>query len=176
MNVKNNKRRQASRQRIESVFIELLQTKEIEDITVSDICKKTELNRSTFYANYEDIYDLADKIRDGLEAQVAALYEGELASKLHSSDWLKLLCHIKNNQLFYKTYFKLGYDKQTNVSVEQIAEIYKHFPEKHIEYHIEFFKAGFNAIVKRWLSNNCKESPEEISQILKDEYRHREVF
>ncbi|MBQ1948302.1 MAG: TetR/AcrR family transcriptional regulator, partial [Clostridia bacterium] len=67
MNVKNNKRRRESQEKIEKAFIELLQTCEIKDITVSDIIKNTGLNRSTFYANYMDILDLADKTRERLE-------------------------------------------------------------------------------------------------------------
>ena len=67
MNVKNNKRRRESQEKIERAFIELLQTCEIKDITVSDLIKKTQLNRSTFYANYIDIFDLADKTREVLE-------------------------------------------------------------------------------------------------------------
>ena len=62
MNVKNNKRRRESQEKIERAFIELLQTRDIKDITVSDLIKMTELNRSTFYANYMDIFDLADKM------------------------------------------------------------------------------------------------------------------
>ena len=62
MNIKNNRRRRQSKERIEKAFIESLQTKELHQITVSDICKACQLNRSTFYANYEDIYDLADKV------------------------------------------------------------------------------------------------------------------
>ena len=64
MNVKNNKRRRESQEKIEKAFIELLQTREIKEITVSDIVKNTGLNRSTFYANYIDIFDLADKTRE----------------------------------------------------------------------------------------------------------------
>ena len=67
MNIKNNRRRRESIERIEKVFIELLQTKELHEISVSDICKRCELNRSTFYANYSDIYELADKLRETLE-------------------------------------------------------------------------------------------------------------
>ena len=62
MNVRNNKRRRESQEKIERAFIELLQTREIKDITVSDLIKTTELNRSTFYAYYTDIYDLHQKI------------------------------------------------------------------------------------------------------------------
>ncbi len=50
MNIKNNRRRRASRDAIENIFIELLQTKSLNEISVSDICKKAGLNRSTFYA------------------------------------------------------------------------------------------------------------------------------
>lgn len=75
MNTKNNRRRRESIERIEKIFIELLQTKELHEITVSEICKRCELNRSTFYANYTDIYELADKIRESLEKEVNLLYE-----------------------------------------------------------------------------------------------------
>ena len=78
MNTPNNKRKKESRERIEKVFIELLQTKEVNKISVSDICKKAGLNRTTFYANYTDIYGLADAIRDKLENDVSDLYKEEI--------------------------------------------------------------------------------------------------
>ena len=74
MNVKNNRRRRESIERIEKAFIELLQTRELNEISVSDLCKICELNRSTFYANYVDLYDLADKVRVHLESEVNHLY------------------------------------------------------------------------------------------------------
>lgn len=46
---------------------------------------------------------------------------------------------------------------------------------QYIDYHIEFFKAGLNAIVRKWLENECKENPEEINQILKDEYKNKNI-
>ena len=121
MNTKNNKRRQASKESIEKAFLQLLQTKEISQITVSDLCKKTELNRSTFYANYLDIYDLADQIRDKLEAEVNALYDNDLFCNC-GNDYLKLFQHIKENQIFYITYFKLGYDSKHTVDLGSISK------------------------------------------------------
>lgn len=77
MNKANNKRRKESQEKIEKEFVHLIQTKELNEITVSEICKNTKLNRSTFYANYLDIYDLADKIKDRLIEDVTDLYEDE---------------------------------------------------------------------------------------------------
>ena len=42
-----------------------------------------------------------------------------------------------------------------------------------IKYHIEFFRNGLNAIIKLWLAGGCQESPEEMAEVLKTEYRGR---
>ncbi len=173
MNTKNNRRRRESVERIEKVFIELLQTKELHEITVSDICKRCGLNRSTFYANFIDIYELADKMRIHLESEVNRLYEAEETQKFNSNDYLRLFRHIKENQLFYRTYFKLGYDNQFKLKYYDIHQAERHFNDRHIEYHIEFFRSGFNAIVKLWLAGGCKETPEEMEEIIRTEYQGR---
>ncbi len=172
MNTKNNARRRESREKLEKAFVELLQTSELSEITVSELCHKTGLNRSTFYANYLDVYDLADKLRDKLAADVAGLYDGAEASVRHENDWVRLFTHIKENQLFFKTYFKLGYDRdKLDLSVLHLPAV--DFPKEHMEYHIEFFRAGLNAMIKKWLDGGCREEPQVLSDILKSEYTSR---
>lgn len=173
MNTKNNKRRRESVEKIEKTFIEFLQTQEIEEITVSQICKSAQINRSTFYANFVDIYDLTDKIREKLEADFAHLYDGKMPMNSEQSGALKMFRHIYENQLFYKTYFKLGYDRKHTVLTYDREQASKHFDSKHIDYHIEFFRSGLNAIIKMWLANGCKETPEELEEIICTEYKGR---
>ena len=170
MNVKNNKRRKESQEKIERAFIELLQTHEIKKITVSDLIKKAGLNRSTFYANYIDIFDLADKTREILEQEFTNLF-ADYDYFNENSGAEKMFAHIKDNQLFYKTYFKLCYDDKHLVSIYDPKRAEKEHIESHLKYHIEFFRNGLNAIIKLWLSNECQESPKEMAEILKKEYR-----
>ncbi len=172
MNTKNNKRRKNTRIHIENTFIELLQTKEISQITVSSLCKITGYNRTTFYANYLDIYDLADRIRERLESEVNELYGEDTFNKI-GTDYLKLFNHIKNNQIFYNTYFKLGYDNKHIIDLGLLTQENRIFPEEHIEYHIEFHKAGLNAMIKKWLAAGCDKLPEEMVEIIKDECTNR---
>lgn len=168
MNTKNNKRRRESVRKIENVFIELLQTNEISDISVSQVCKLADVNRSTFYANYMDIYDLAEKVTERLVKEVRLLYVGD--DRIQRLSFLKIFNHIYENQSIYKTYFKLhdfdfnefGYDKE-------IAAMF--FDMKYIDYHIEFFKSGLNAIIKKWLQEGCKEPPAVMDEILISEYK-----
>lgn len=35
---------------------------------------------------------------------------------------------------------------------------------------MEFFRNGLNAIIRMWLKNGCRETPEEMESILRAEY------
>ena len=172
MNTVNNRRRRDSREKIQKAFINLLQDRQMKDITVSDLVKATGLNRSTFYANYLDIYDLADKTRQMLEKDFSALFADY--DYMNARDGAeKMFAHIKENQLFYKTYFKLCYDEKFLISTYDPKRAEKEQITQNIRYHIEFFRNGLNAIIKLWLAGGCKESPQEMAEILKQEYRGR---
>ena len=172
MNVKNNKRRKESQEKLDKAFVELLQSREIKDITVSDLIKSTDLNRSTFYANYLDIFDLADKVREKLERDFSNLF-ADYDYFNERSGALKMFRHIKENQIFYKTYFKLCYDDKHLISICDPRRVEAEQVAQNLKYHIEFFRNGLNAIIKLWLAGGCQESPEEMAAVLQQEYRGR---
>ena len=171
MNTVNNKRRRESKKKIETTFIKLLQEHELSEISVTDICKLAGINRTTFYANYYDIYDLAESVQKNLEEEVLGLYKDELEQKSSSNNFLKLFYHIKENPLFYKTYFKLNTGGKFRFVGYDIDMAALRFDNKHIEYHIEFFGNGLNAVIRKWLENDCRETPEEIFSIITEEYK-----
>lgn len=171
MNTPNNKRKRESIELIEKTFIDLIQFKELNQISVSEICKKAGLNRTTFYANYTDIYALADSIKDKLENNLSDLYEEEITQRFNSHSYIKLFRHIKENQIFYKTYFKLGYDDNYKIISYDMNLANQRFKNRFVEYHIEFFKSGITKIIKLWLKNGCRESPEDMVEILESEYQ-----
>lgn len=174
MNVKNNRRRKESVSRIENAFMQFIQTKEIRDITVSDICKAADVNRSTFYANFIDIYDLAEKIKEHLESELHEQFGNKNnVMKAESDNTVAFFHHIKDNQLFYRTYFRLDQDRDFKLIGYDIAAVEDFFTDEMINYHIEFFRNGLNAIIKKWLEGGCIESPETMAQILKSEYQGR---
>lgn len=169
--------RKSSIEKIEESFIELIQNKELNEISVTELVKKANINRSTFYVNYLDIYDLADKIREKMYQDVLELYKEEAIKQQHSYNYLKLFTHIKENQTYYKTMFKLNFDFMNYYDNHlEIEDAIKYLgTTKHLEYHIEFFKAGISAIIKKWLLNGCNESPEDIVEIIKLEYKGKNL-
>ena len=173
MNKPNNKRRKESRERIENALITLLQNQELSKISVTEICAHADVNRTTFYANYLDIYDLAEAVQERLLNEVLSLYQEEIEQQQGNHDFLRLFYHIKENPLHYKTYFKLNAGGKLPFIKYSIAEATELFGNQHMDYHIAFFANGLNAVIQKWLENDCKESPEEILTIIQAEYQER---
>ena len=51
---------------IRQALFDLLKEKPLNKITVTDICKMADINRSTFYSYYEDVYALLTQIQNEL--------------------------------------------------------------------------------------------------------------
>lgn len=172
MNIPNNKKRKASVEKIEKIFVQLIQKKNIEEISVSTICELSGLNRSTFYSNYIDIYDLAEKVKKQMEEQFAEIQLSNNAKQDYDG-YLNMFRYIKENQIFFKTYFKLESISMSFPTEHRVELAEKYYNNKFIDYHIEFFRAGLNAVIKKWLNSGCKETPEEINDIITSEYKNK---
>lgn len=60
---KQDPRNQRTRKNIMNGFMNLLKTNKFGNITIADITKEAEINRSTFYYHFVDKYDLIDEIQ-----------------------------------------------------------------------------------------------------------------
>ena len=179
MNTANNARRKKSKDDIRKAYLNLVISRnDIASITVSDICKKAHVNRTTFYSHYDGIEELNTSIFKWMVEQFLNVFSEESENREHSFDFLKLFKNIKENQIFYKLYFKLGFDFKELFLKNGAADIASQFmaDTSHIDYHIEFFAAGITAIIQKWLDSDCKESPETIARILVDEYQKKNTY
>ena len=88
-------------------LIELMKDKTFEEIKVSDICSKAMINRSTFYAHYEDKYELlVDFINNLKEELIIELNKNE--NNLNTREYyIKLISlfldHIENKKNIYNS-------------------------------------------------------------------------
>ncbi len=63
---------QKTKRAITNAFLTMATQKPIEKITVTDIVKEAQINKSTFYAHYRDIYDLMDALLKDATSSVVA--------------------------------------------------------------------------------------------------------
>ncbi|MBS6514566.1 MAG: TetR/AcrR family transcriptional regulator, partial [Staphylococcus aureus] len=57
-----DKRIKKTQRTLKQTMITFLKEQHIEDITVTDICDKSDIVRRTFYAHFNDKYDLVERI------------------------------------------------------------------------------------------------------------------
>lgn len=68
-----NRKRAYSQRVIQEAFLELSKTTLISKITVTDICRIADVNRTTFYSNYDDISGLVQSIVSELHQKLCAI-------------------------------------------------------------------------------------------------------
>lgn len=71
---KENRSSRRSRRMIRQAFQELLEEREFSKITVTDIVERADLNRSTFYAHYPDIYGIVDEMQEEILSRNMELF------------------------------------------------------------------------------------------------------
>ena len=177
MNKKNNTRYKNTEKTIENNFLALLEVKDIRHITIKELCKISKINRSTFYAHYQDIYDLLDQIEEKLSKKLIRKFEENyhVNSDRKPKNYIKIFLEfVGENKIFYKNFvnsqqnfpIKKGFDELLN----KFAIPYFHGlginSEDEIIYRFVFMQAGFTMVLKRWLNDNCKDSPEKITDII----------
>ncbi|MCD8015567.1 MAG: TetR/AcrR family transcriptional regulator [Lachnospiraceae bacterium] len=173
--------------RIDAAFLELLEKKDIEYITVKEICEKAEVNRSTFYLHYETIGDLLYECVEYVNEQFLSYYEGkslvtsEYIDKstpnqlfLITPEYLKpYLSFIQDHRSVFKTalvkYKSLQmerlYDRMFSDVLNPILEKYE-IPADERDYILAFYIDGCMGIIKQWLESDCRDSVDKIAEIM----------
>lgn len=90
---------------LKETFLELLQKKPLNKISVSEICKSADLNRSTFYAHYPTVDELLQDIQDGILANIPKVYDCNNLSTtktVKATDLEKFFAYVKDNAFIFK--------------------------------------------------------------------------
>lgn len=171
----------------DNALIYLLKKKDIEYITIKEICKQANVNRSTFYLHYENINDLIEETLDYInkkfinyfnensdnfinKIKYASLEDLKLIEKKYLNPYLNF---IKDNQKIFKASFN-------NPNVIRTAIKYNHLKrdifipildrfnieEKEKNYLLSFYINGIMAILKEWINNECKDEISDIEEII----------
>ena len=181
MNVKSNQRFQETDKKIRQVFLQLMSEKDLSHTTVQDICKGCNINRSTFYAHYTDIFDLLSKIETSIRMDMYDSFHDTDASPENFLDpeyFEIIISHIGKHRNFYRAYLDGCGKNAIEDGFFQLREyVFKPYllklgvtSEAQINYHFTFFNSGFVAVVKQWLYSGCIETPRELALILWDSF------
>lgn len=175
-----DRRQRKTREAIFNAFTALLSEKNYNQISVQDIIDAADVGRTTFYAHFETkdylLKNLCEELFGHIIDTAMGLPHGHYhytCGSAEDSVFLHLLRHLQendnnilellssqNNEIFLR-YFKSNLKRliitlYSNTGVLRIAEL----PEDFIINHIS---SSFVETVYWWISQNMKETPEEIN-------------
>ncbi len=172
--------------KMDQALLTLLEKKDFEYITIKEVCKEAKVNRSTFYLHYENIMDLVQETVESMNKQFLGYFkQNDFIDKIQTSkiDELYLIDdHYLNPYLNYikdnKKLFKITLAKTETLNLNKsYQQLYLHIldpimnryqiNQKERKYIIAFYINGIMAIIKEWLKEDCKESQEEILELIK---------
>jgi AcrR family transcriptional regulator len=159
-------------------FIKLLEKKDISQISIKEVCEDADINRATFYAHYNDQYDLLRKIEnellDNINAHLAEFDQINnnnmnavlTAEKIfeyikENARLCKLLLSERGDISFQKQIMMLVYDK----IITELTDNNK-ITKEDAEYVYSFTITGCVGIVQKWLDDDMKKSAHFMAEIV----------
>ena len=169
-----------SRKLIRQAFLELLKEKDFEKITVTDIVKRAEINRSTFYAHYPDVMGMIDEIQDEiLEYATTFFKEMNFSDLLDNPEphYKRIVKLVEDNLELYKLLYNSSIASNRLEKIKQllvacivntidIPDEYKTSFE--FEFTLRFFIGGIVDVYTQWIRGEIDCSFEEMSEQLMD--------
>jgi len=174
---------------MDEALIALLEVKDLEYITIKEICEKAGVNRSTFYLHYETIADLVNETMERVDARFLSYFAQDTKDvwdKINGNELKELILitqdylepylrFIRDNKKVYRAAFRNPNSMQANIRYGNLKKyvlepILKKFgvPISFWKYYIAYYIEGIAAIIKEWLNNDCSDSIEIIAMIIEE--------
>ena len=174
---KEDRRVRRTKKLLTQALTQLLQEKQINEITVKELTDLADMNRGTFYLYYKDIFDMLEKIEDGLfEAldEIVSLHEHDDVSHQTTPILLDLFHFIEENQemcrVLLSPHGDMNFLHRLNEVVREKClkawpNIRKEKGEADFDYHYSFVVFGCAGIIRAWVNRNCPESAEKMAEM-----------
>ena len=173
--------------RMDEALITLLEQKDLEYITVKELCRQAGVNRSTFYLHYETLADLVNEAAERINERFLSYFPQQAEEILADLDrrprqdlilvtrayLLPYLRFIRDHKKVYRAAFRnpAGMQAPARYSDLQrriLCPILERFgiPAAQHPYFTAYYVEGIMAIVREWLRRDCADDVEQIAGII----------
>jgi AcrR family transcriptional regulator len=173
-----------TKQSIQKSFLEILEEKSFDSITVGDITRAAKINRGTFYLHYKDKFDLLDQIEqqlfadlgnhiDELQSNYSSIYsfkkeQEELATKLFSfiemnSPILKIFLSNHGRAGFHIR-FRDAFSEKVHLNLQKNKN-FNEILNAPMDYFLSFITSAFLGLIEQWVRNGLDKTPQEMTAI-----------
>ena len=152
-------------------LIQLMETKDIKDISVKELSDLADINRGTFYLHYNDIYDMLGKMEDELFTEFNEILDRTLTTEAISSETTlqEIFAFLERNRDFAKvTMGPHGDLAFVNRMKGLVKDRIYNIPDvkngnQDLVYIESFIISDCIGIIETWLNHPSPKPPEEIA-------------
>ena len=151
---------------------ELIKTKKLSNITITELCTAAKINRNTFYYHYNNIFEFLDEHKKLIIDDLNEIAE---ISKTHNKQNLvEVFAVLKKHPHFLNILISPNCDLDFfneifDVASSKASIIFSKDPNTLTNRErllCSYCNAGCNAVIITWIMNDMKESPEEIADFI----------
>lgn len=156
---------------IYEAYLQLLEERQSDDISITEITEKAGVSRVSYYRNYSSKSDI---INDYLKDYVEYYYKKNNIDN-EIKDFNLHLYHIldicKENKRLFKVLFKIGIQLKTTNAITQktydyVLNRFNTNINETNKYELCFYSGAIIFVLNEWLKNDCEESIDEIYNII----------
>ncbi len=183
--VKEDRRTVYSKKMIRESLYELMKEKPLNKISVTEICQKADVNRSTFYSYYTDIYDLHQQIiKDFFSIQKSVIKHIKESIRtvpalecFTYNDFYEIAYYylktVKENTDLYKFIFNQNANNSVHASFGKVtfhtirdvlAPLIEEERATELKKAFTFVAGGTTALIMTWVEKNCDTPTEELAE------------
>lgn len=176
MNQKNDLRILKTKKSLYGALLKLMEQKAFEEIKVLDICNEAMINRSTFYAHYNDKYELLAEFIDTLKNSLSLELDKNTSIKNSKEYYLEMISLLLNHIATQKeTYLSIMINNKNSITMDILYDVINKDIIKQIEKKnnikdakiplniiSQFYLGAVINVCMEWLKYNNKYSIEDI--------------
>lgn len=173
-----------TKQLIQASFMQILETKSFDAITIGDITKQAQINRGTFYLHYLDKFDLLEQIEQQLFMDLGN-HVDELQSRYSTSQTFEkeqehlattlfsfIEIHAPVLKIFLSNHGRAGFhirfrdafSEKVRVNLEKNENLNASLKVP-LEYFLSFITSAFLGLIEQWVQNDLDKTPQEMTAL-----------
>ena len=170
---KKDLRYSRTEQLLQEAFLEFLNVKPVERITIRDLTERAGINRCTFYHHYQDIYDLLERVEDGVMEHVLEMMRGFHPNREEdvSLRYFECFCrYIYENRTVYcvltngqESHFIKKLLNMISEYMSGLAEKENEGDKQSHEYAVAYSIGGVVGVLHKWMKEDFRSQPELIA-------------
>ena len=173
---KMDRRVRKTREQLKIGLAKLMERKSIREITVKELVEEVDINRSTFYLHYSDIYQMLDQIEEEMEQEVISAIKNNPLDPLHATSYpfiSQIFTFLSKNRDICRALLGPNGDMNFVEKMEKLIgeTVLQSLPERlpvkesDVKYGYAFCLTGCIGLVRIWLEHPEMDSPEHMAEV-----------